>query len=127
MQSVKSRIRYHCHVKFQRIKHQVRTLFMQRCIIDIGNKTCYLIGLTSHLDRIANLDADVVRVHTVDRDLILRFRETSIHQTCLIDLICSGKNTDGSVSSSIIIIIFLFVSEEIFIQADRSHYKIRII
>ena len=100
---------------------------MQCGIVDICDQTNDLIFFFSDCDLIADFYPDIVSMHTVNGNFILFFRETSVHQACKIDIICLCKNTDCSIRSSVVVMIFLFIPVKIFIQMNRSFLKIRIV
>ena len=127
METIKSFLRDHCHIKFDCIKHQVCCLFMQCRIIDIGNQSDNFKLLSTDRDFISHFDADIVRMHTVDCDLVRFFRESSVKQAGKIHVIIFRINADGSFRFTVIVVIFLLISEEVLINLYRNFCKIRIV
>ena len=114
VQARKSVFRHHRHIEFQRIKHQIRTFFMQCGIIDIGDQSDDTIRLSLDRYGISHRNADIVRVHAVHHNLIGRCREASFHQTCQIDLVRLFENADIPVRDAVAVVIFLFIPVKIF-------------
>ena len=127
VQARKSVFRHHRHIEFQRIKHQIRTFFMQCGIVDIGNQSDDTIRLSPDRYGISHRNADIVRMHAVHRNLIGRCREASLHQACQIDIICLLIDADGSVRDAVAVVILLLIAVEILGYVHRNRRKITVI
>ena len=54
---------------------------MKRRIIDVRNQSNHFKFLTTHADRVTDFHVDIVRMHTIHRDLILILRQPSVQHT----------------------------------------------
>ena len=127
VQARKSVFRHHRHIEFQRIKHQIRTFFMQCGIIDIGDQSDDTIRLSLNRYGISHRNADIVRVHAVHHNLIGRCREASFQQTRQIDLVRLFENADIPVRDAVAVVILLLIAIEILGYIYRYRRKIRIV
>ena len=93
---------------------------MECRIVDICNQPDYFKLFTANADRVTDLHADIVRMHTVHSDLIFLLRQASVQHARQIDVRCLLENTNRSVRFAIVIVVFLLVAEEILVECDGN-------
>ena len=93
---------------------------MECRIVDICDQPDYFKFLAANTDRVTDLHADIVRMHTIHSDLIFLLRQASVQHARQIDVRCLLKNTNRSVRLAIVIVVFLLVAEEILVKCDGN-------
>ena len=127
LQAGKAAGRDHGDVKLQRVEHEIRRLFVQSGVVDVGDQAGDAVGLAADGDRVAGAQTDVVGVHAVDGDLIVAHRERAVDEAGEVHIVRLGIDADGPVRRAVVVVILVLVAVEVFIQRHRHGLKIRVV
>ena len=122
-QTVKTGICHNSNPELYSVKHHIAVIRKKTAVIGQGHQPCDLHILISDLHGIPNRQMVIIRIHTVNGDLILCLWKLSFHHTDQIHACPVLVNSHGSVCLPVRICVCIFFHKEVFFNPDSFLFQ----